>query len=172
MHIQPWPEHLRGGSSTTVRMVGGTTVLTMRYAAGNAGRLLLENLLPIIKLGQVLDSEYTLRGFQGLILDNCSVQSDYDLMWAYPRCEAMEEFYRTLLMPIEPSASLDTLRSLQDANSTTFLCFERALLGVGGKTTLVKNTPQQGQAEALRLGTRSGAVAQSLRDHCWTAAPA
>jgi hypothetical protein len=69
-------------SDALVRLVQKSTPLSQRYAAGNFGHIVLENVVPVVKAGQAIMPGFTLRDLQVLVLDDCEGNAnDYESLW-------------------------------------------------------------------------------------------
>lgn len=118
--------------------VPGVTVLARRYAVGNFGHAMLENVFPLLKMLSDLDMDPF--DVERVILDDdCDDDSDHELLYGYPNnvrnCVGYMRFLVNMLLPNVALHEKDFFAHRRP------VCFETLALGVGHKSSLDSKHP-------------------------------
>ena len=118
--------------------VPGITVLARRYAVGNFGHAMLENVFPLLKMLSILDMDPF--DVERVILDDdCDDDSDHELLYGYPNngrnCVGYMRFLVSMLLTNVALHEKDFFAHGRP------VCFETLALGVGHKSSLITYPP-------------------------------
>jgi len=153
-------------SESLAIFVPGITVLARRYAVGNFGHAMLENVFPLLKVLSDLDMDPS--NVERVILDDdCEDATDHELLFGYPNnvrnCAGYMQFLVNMLLP-----NVDLHEKDFFAHGRP-VCFETLALGVGHKSSLDSWAPavRDSALEATTSMHARRAIERYIHSRAW-----
>lgn len=153
-------------SKSLAIFVPGITVLTRRYAVGNFGHAMLENVFPLFKM--LFDLDMAPSGVDRIVLDDdCDDATDHELLFGYPNNgRNCVDYMRFLVNMLLPNVALHEKDFFAHGRP---VCFETLALGVGHKSSLVSQPPavRDSAQEAMTSAQARRAIERYIETRPW-----